>query len=153
MDFFDPEKRRIKNEFGRMLGVGAVSIITPNQCITRYNEAEKNNHGNLIPGIGSHDNNKVLIAGEILGIKKAPDDYTIDEAVGITNFLAEVIVLEYSNNSFPCILAHIPETTNSKQIEVLKMISDKLKKLPKEYGKLSIYSEIKSGRTYNRRKK
>ena len=152
IDFFDPEKRKIKNKFGRMLGLGAVSVITPNQCITRYNKAEKDDNGNLILGMGSHDDNKVLIAGEILGIKKELEDYSIDEAVGIANFLSEVIILEYSNNRFPCILMNIPENINNEQIEVLKMISDKLKKLPEEYGKLSIYCEIKSRRTYNRRK-
>ena len=63
-DFFNT-KNVTNNQRVREYGIGAVSVITPRQAVTRMNDPDPIDR---IPGLGHHDFEK--IAKKILGIKK-----------------------------------------------------------------------------------
>lgn len=126
-DFFDPEKKYLKNPEAKYYGVGAVSVITPKQSITRWNAPLISEEGIMELGLGNHPSNLRNIVREILGKKNnvLSSELENDE----TNFLAESIFIFYSNGDISNIVIHVPDRITSEQLKCLEDINEKIKTL------------------------
>lgn len=132
-------KNVTNNERVREYGIGAVSIITPMQVITRINEPDAMYR---IPGLGHHNETERNIAKKILGIrkeksnipkglsveefsewlaKKIDEDYMAkrtEQSNFIESFLNSVIKIEYTSSiNFNSIIIKLPSFDGKDNIE------------------------------------
>lgn len=97
-------KNVTNNQIVREYGIGAVSIITPMQAITRINEPDARYR---IPGLGYHNETETNIAKKILGIRKEKSN--IPKGLTVEEF-AEWAAKKYFNEDY---IAKINEQSNS----------------------------------------
>lgn len=124
-------KNVTNNQRVREYGIGAVSIITPMQAITRINEPDVTYR---IPGLGYHNETETNIAKKILGIEKEKsnipkglsveefsewlakkyidEDYIAkrkEQSNSIESFLNSVIKIEYTSSiNFESVIIKLP---------------------------------------------
>lgn len=124
-------KNVTNNQRVREYGIGAVSIITPMQAVTRINEPDTIYR---IPGLGHHSETETNIAKMILGIRKeksnipkglsveefaewlakkyADEDYIAkrnEQSNSIESFLNSVVKIEYTSSiNFDSVIIKLP---------------------------------------------
>lgn len=124
-------KNVTNNQKVREYGIGAVSIMTPMQAITRINEPDVTYR---IPGLGSHNETETNIAKKILGIRKeksnipkglsleefaewlakkyVDEDYIAkrnEQSNSIESFLNSVVKIEYTSSiNFDSVIIKLP---------------------------------------------
>lgn len=87
-------KNVTNNQRVREYGIGAVSIITPKQAITRINEPDGRDR---IPGLGYHSETYKKIAKDILGIRKEKSN--IPKGLSVAEF-SEWLAKKYSDEDY-----------------------------------------------------
>ena len=135
ISFFNEKNKLLNNG----LGIGAVSIITNNQMVTRLNEEDIDNNSNkIIKGLGRHEQEKGLILSDIFnfynglyqnreGHNRALQSMSEPEK----KVLDEVVEIRYSNsNSGNIITINIPKNGISNNMyQALEYLLANLEKL------------------------
>lgn len=101
-EFFDDKYRNINN-----LGIGAVSVITENQLVTRINEPGINTENNeLVEGVGRHIKTFSKILADIFDLPEGLNEDFESHYRAINNMtdeekkvIKEVVEIDYSNSS------------------------------------------------------
>ena len=133
--FFDFKNRKIEfitskvyGRYSRYSGVGAVSIITPTQAITRWTSIKMDTSGKLQLGGGHHISTATVLVEHILGKKIKELFYlTYDSHYLEENFLYFSIYIKYVNDDDPRLVITIPKTITINQEMALNNIFQQIK--------------------------
>ncbi len=140
-DFYDK-----KHSYANNQGIGAVSIITPNQLVTRLNSEGFDCYSNYnVQGLGSHEESKIAIIRDIFNLPDVLDNgigYYDPDFVELTDdykkLLKEVVTINYTNCPGSMNAAiYLPENNRgitSDELNAIKYIGKKISEAASNLG-------------------